>query len=341
MEKLRRARSPRFKIPDKLPTVHLTADDGAIIWYTYRRTLIDSHCLYDLFPHRSRQHLSRRLNTLRKARFIGRLPQQVEEWRHREGGGTTPFVYYLDYRGARWLNQEHGVQIRIDGRRYQHERLSWKNVPHTLGVTRFMVDHELAARSYPTIDLIEFDELLARAPKATRQRPQPERFQTEVTWQGNARKEGIRPDEVFALRNREAARGDRTMYYLLEEDHETETIVPGAEVRSSEAFFRQSSIYRKFLVYTHAYRNHVAREWFGFDRAFRVLFVTGSRTRRENMQEAFQEHFMLSPIKAKAGVHLFADKRMMAQYADDILAMPWQNERGEVVFIDGRGGEVQ
>ena len=66
---------------------------------------------------------------------------------------------------------------------------------------------------------------------------------------------------------------------------------------------------------------------------FRILSL-GGRVEERAGNGIFKR--TLSPIKAKAGVHLFVDKRMTAQYADDILAMPWQNERGEVVFIDGR-----
>ena len=54
------------------------------------------------------------------------------------------------------------------------------------------------------------------------------------------------------------------------------------------------------------------------------------------MQAAFREHMMSSPVNAKAGMNLFADRETLARYGNDILAMPWQDELGREFYIDDR-----
>ena len=337
MSEQRRAKSPRFELPNELPKVKITKDDETILWYLYRRRLVGAQHVYSLLPERSQDKLSRRLNLLRKARYVWRMEPPEEVWKKRKGGGSDHFVYALDYKGAQLLSQEFGVKLPEEKWRTSNEELAWKNVPHTLGITDFMVAVELARRQHATTSLIEFDELLKSSPEPTQLRAQPERFRTNLTWNGQRRREGIAPDEIFALRNTASARGDRTMYYFLELDRGKETIVPGAEARKAEWFFRQSSILKKFVIYTHAFRNKTHTEWFGFPKGFRVLYVTRPPTRRENMQAAFREHMMPRPIQAKAGMNLFADSEMMERYSDDIFAMPWQDEIGREFYIDGRG----
>ena len=320
----------------QLPNPKITKDDEAVFWHVYRRRLITADNLYDLFPTRSKEKFSKRLLLLSKARYLWLMDLSKSGIRLRQGRGANPRVFAMDYGGAQYLSRKFGVKIQEEKWRTQNEKLAWKNIPHTLGITEFMVSLEVAARQYPTTRLIEFDSLLKNAPTATRRRPQPERFRTKLTWLGASREEGIMADEVFSLHNAQSAHGDRQLYYLYEEDNDNETIVPGAQVRNSERFFRQSSILRKFVVYNYAFRNRIHERWFGFPKAFRVLHRTGSRTRMENMQIAFRQHMMSSPIDAKAGMNLFVDRETFAEYAGDILAIPWEDEIGRTFYIDDR-----
>ena len=318
------------------PNVEITDDDIAIFWHVYRRRLIEAESIYALLPHRPQDRLRRRLTVLQKARYLWVLDIPGTVLRRREGRGADSRVFALDYQAGKLLNDRFNVKVAVEKWRTKNEALAWKNIPHTLGITDFMVSLDLATRQYPATSLIEFDELLKGAPRTTQKRAQPERFRTEVVWNGKKNPEGIAPDAIFALRNRESTQGDRTMYYLYEEDKDNQTLVPGAQVRNSDRFFRQSSILRKFVVYTYAFRNRTHEKWFGFPKAFRVLYVTGSPVRMGNMQAAFREHMMSSPIGAKAGMNLFADRVTLAQHGDDILAMPWQDELGREFYIDDR-----
>ena len=116
-----RAPSPRFKLPDELPNVAITDDDIALIWYHYRLRLIDSESIYSLFPTRSKEKLSKRLNNLRKARYLGRLPKQALEWQHKEGGGSTHLVHALDYRGAQLLRDRFNEPVPVKGWKGKNE----------------------------------------------------------------------------------------------------------------------------------------------------------------------------------------------------------------------------
>ena len=323
---------------DQLPGVRITKDDEAVFFQVWRRRLITADDLYRLFPARSTEKFSKRLKLLSRARYLWLMDLKDTGIRLREGRGANPRIFALDYRGAQYLSRTLGIEIVEEKWHTKNSSLAWKNVPHALGVTEFMASHELATRRSPTTRLVEFDELLKKAPSKTKAKaqPQPERFRTRVRWNEEDRDEGIMPDEIFSLHNTQSARGDRQMYYLYEEDNGNETIVPGAQVRNSERFFRQSSYLRKFVLYHFAFQNDVAKKWFGFSKAFRVLHRTTSRERMENMQAAFSQYMMPPPINASAGMNLFVCRETYDEYADDVLAIPWKDEKGRTFYIDDR-----
>ncbi len=61
---------------------------------------------------------------------------------------------------AQLLRDQFRVPVRVKGWKGKNESFEWRNVQHTLGVTRFLVSLELAARQHPNIELIHFDQLL-------------------------------------------------------------------------------------------------------------------------------------------------------------------------------------
>lgn len=335
-----RAPSPRFTDPDDVHRFRITDDDKQICLFVYRRRVVRSRDIYRAFQHRSEQHLNRRINTLRKNRYLDRLKQTKEEWLHLVGKGTSHMLYALDYKGARLVNDEFNVGVSEQGWRTKNKDLTWQSMPHTLDVTRFMTLYTVAAHKHPSAELVEFDELLKKAPRVTQRCAQPLRFRTTVRWNGEPREAGIMSDAAFGVRCARPDGSISTMYFLHEWDRGTETIVPGPDARrNNERFFHRSSYLKKFLIYHFAFQNRIHQSWFGFTAPFRVLHVTQSQERRESMQRTFRDFFMRPPFRAKAGVNLFADVDTLSQSEGNVFSMPWRDETDRMYYLDGRKAE--
>jgi len=94
---------------------------------------------------------------------------------------------------------------------------------------------------------------------------------------------GLKPDGVLSIYEK----GDSNpRNYLLEIDRGT------MPLRSKH--FNRSSILKKYHSYADTHIRGLAKEKFGFSN-FRVLFVTNSQTREENMQELWAQEFARLP----------------------------------------------
>ena len=329
----RQQQSPRLKREDDRdpPSIRLTDDDTAILWHVFRNRLIDSDSIYRLFPNRSKQQLSRRLNALFRAHYIGRPRRQIELFP--PGEGSNHLVYGLDREGARLLSEEHGAAINRYHWLQKNNELTRTNIAHTLATTHFMVDLEIAAREHGRIRVIPFDELLATfAPSRTRALPLPERIRVSVNWNGHEGDEGTIPDRIFGLEYLALPKGQNRSVFFLEIDEGNETVVPGEGQQKSASFFRRSSILRKFLIYALAYRARIHESHFGFAAAPRILTVTTSKVRVESMQRAYREHLAPQPLAIKPGLFLF-----LTRSNGEPLSMQtdWQNGAGHIARLDG------
>lgn len=296
-----RAPAPRFKLPTERPTIQLTPDDDRILWHAYRHRLIDSAMLYALLPERSPQNLSRRLNSLRKAGYLDRPPQQME--RVRLSGGSAPLVYALGRHGAVRLRDLHGAAVSPDRWRQKNTEIRGRSIQHTLATTRFLVELEIAARRQQAVELLHADQVLSadrlRRPGALTLRP-------VVDWYGHHGEEGTAPDRLIALRDRRLPAERDTQVLLIEIDQGTETIAPSGAKLRSRSFFRDTSLLRKFVIYAQAFRSGTHRDQLGIP-VFRVLTVTTSPARVAQMQAAYQAHLATAPLQIRPGLFLFTD----------------------------------
>jgi hypothetical protein len=178
-----------------------------------------------------------------------------------------------------------------------------ENLDHTLAVTRFLVDLELACRARDDLDLIAFEEILAAAPEETRQSPIPGRWPVPVSWSGRTGMVQIAPDAIFGLRMRKPDGRSVRTFMFVEIDRGTMTIVPAKQVRESEAFLHRATILRKLLTYAQSHLKGLHTARLGIPIA-RVLFLTTSAARAEAMREA-AARFVVGPGKAPAGLFLF------------------------------------
>lgn len=322
-------RRRRYERTKERPSISLTDDDDAILLHVYRHRLIDANQLRQLFPNRSAQKLGRRLTDLYDAGYIER-PQLQRERPRRPGGGSWPEVYALDRLGAeRVRSAERPVSVK--GWKQKNERIRGASIAHTVNTTQFMVDVECATREEGHVGFIHGEDIPRRDRKAVGSLPtSAQAITADIAWNGLRGREGTAPDRVLGLHYPQNPEGKQFAYFFLEIDQGTEVIEPlGRKLRSS-AFFRDTSLLRKFVVYASAYQQKSYQRQFEM-RSFRVLTVTTNRGRAERMQETVMRHFTESELRVPPGLFLFTDWETWQERAQ--ASVPCQTANGSEIDL--------
>lgn len=121
-----------------------------------------------------------------------------------------------------------------------------ENLDHTLAVSRFLIDLELACRGRDDVSVIPFEEILAAAPIATQRATFPSVWTVPIEWRGMTADVQLAPDAIFELRRSKPGHPVSRAYFFLETDLGTMTIEPGEEVLERPAFLHRASLLRKF-----------------------------------------------------------------------------------------------
>ena len=270
----KRVSHPRFRREGSTPRIELTDDDAEILRHVYRHRFIRAEDLYRLFYDRSSDRLSRRLTALYRAGYLD--SSRSADRPLQTGRLADRWVYGLDTAGARYLERDAGVPIGSADWKSRNRSYTRESLDHTLAITRFLVDLEVACRVRTDVSLIRFEDILANAPEATRRSRFPMSWPVPIQWHGGKAEVQVAPDAIFGLR---VIRTDGTAtrsYFFLEMDRGTMTIVPSERVRESDAFPYRATILRKLHAYANSYRLGLHKERFSFQ-APRVLFLTPQR----------------------------------------------------------------
>jgi hypothetical protein len=297
-----RASYPRFNRPDSEARVQLTKDDAEILRRVFRYRFIRASDLYRLLAHRSSDRISRRLVRMYRAGFLDRPPAQIDRFR---AGGSQSLVYGLARKGAAYLAETNDLAVSLRDWKSRNETYTRENLDHTLAVTRFLVDLELACSKREGLELIPSDEIAAAAQSSGLQLSPVVRWSVPVSWHGRSGKVQIAPDAVFGLRFRNPSGAPRRTFIFLEVDRGTMTIVPARQVRESDVFLFRATILRKLLTYAESYRQGLHRDQLGLPTA-RVLLLTSSPARAEAMRAA-AHRFVVSGGRVPAGLFLFGE----------------------------------
>jgi hypothetical protein len=280
---------------------------------------VDAEHIYRLFPERSSDRISRRLTLLFRNEFLDRPMAQIDRFRD---GGSRPLVYGLGNAGARFLKEQLGTSIGATDWRSRNKTYTRESLEHTLAVSRFLIDLELACRLRDNVSLISFEEILTRAPAVTRRLGNPARWSINVQWHGTRSTILIAPDAIFGLRMGSEAGETRTAYYFLEIDRGTMTILPSERVRESDAFPYRATILRKLYAYADSHRQGLHKEHLGIASA-RVLTLTTSASRVSAMRHT-AETLIVQPMKLPAALFLFGEQLAKA----DPLAQDLEDASG-------------
>ena len=126
----------------------------------------------------------------------------------------------------------------------------------------------------------------------------------------------VNPDYPFALRSPTITR----RCYIGECDRGTMPIK--RRTRAGELDLEKTSIVRKFLAYIQGFSDQMHERQFGW-KAFRILFITTTPERADNMREALQE---LTTARNLRRIFYFSTVDALAT---DVLAHQWIDGNGE------------
>ena len=148
---------------------------------------------------------------------------------------------------------------------------------------------------------------------AARQNPRPYFWKVDVRWKGKPEVLHPIPDKIFALERLDPPGGKKCLF--LEFDTGSQPVV--------RPDLSKSSILRKLIAYGETYRRDLHTATYGFPN-MRVLFVTSSGQRIDNMIEAHQRHtkHLCSPKR-----FVFADQAELLGAAD-FFQYPWLDAEG-------------
>lgn len=190
--------------------MRVTARDIALLQHIARFRLASGAQLARL-DGGSAQNVSRALLALFENEYVDRpVAQAASRLLH---NGSRPAIYGLTRKGARLLG-DHGFQVQrslLDG--IDKERgARWRFVEHTVSITEFLVQLELAARARQNIRILDRDEIVEDAPSSKRER-QP-RIEATIRLDGALKRNAVIPDALFGLRFND----EEESYFALEID---------------------------------------------------------------------------------------------------------------------------
>jgi Replication-relaxation len=202
----------------------------------------------------------RRLQALFHAELLDRPPQQLRRWWVH--GRAKHYVYALGIEGHRLLYPElHRKGAKTDWR-LRNRRAEALYMEHRLAVSEVILSFVLAAEQLGLqVPAWHDGDSFHRATGLPRR--------IEIPWRGDSLAVPLHPDGYFVL-----AREDRREHFLLEVDRGTEPI--------ARSQWSGTSIRRKLAAYWQVYASRL-NERAGMP-SFRVLTVTTSQTRVENMR---------------------------------------------------------
>jgi hypothetical protein len=199
----------------------------------------------------------------------------------------------------------------------RNRRYTRENLDHTLAVTRFMIDLELACRAREDVEFIPFENIGDSTAR---------KWSVVLPWHGSQADITVAPDAIFGLRLRVSREKWLRSFYFLEIDRGTMTITPSESARRSDGFLYRSSILRKLLAYAVSHLDNMHQDRLAIPAA-RVLMVTTKASRSEAMRKA-ANRLVVSPLNVPMGLFLF-----VADTDIDPLTMPFQEASGATVRL--------
>jgi hypothetical protein len=328
MPTITRARYSKYRRIADTPNIAVTNDDDQILLEVYRHDIIDANTICTLLALRSIDKVRRRLRKLHLNQYLQRLAQ-IEQI-HVPGGGSLPVAYTLGVKGAKHLTEAYGLVAKPDRYRDRGKTLSSQHVLHALEQTRFLVSCRKSAQARDHLEFLYPDQIYTRfAPEILKRDTLPSVVSARVNWHGYSETEGTIPDGFFMLRYKNLPDGRNRRALFLEIDRGTETIDVSDRKLKTLKFWKDTSLLRKFVVYSYAFAGRTHERAFGVP-TFQVLTVTTNRDRVGKMQEMYRKRLAVRPHSVKPYRFLFTDLQTIFSHEGDILAVPFEDGEGKV-----------
>jgi hypothetical protein len=307
-----RERGRLFQRPEKPRAVRITFRDIALMTNIARLRLASAAQLAAL-DGGSQQNVARCLLTLWENKYLERPVAQIDSRKRENGSRST--IYGLTRKGAAFLRRQGFDMNRrlLDG--IDSEKgAGWRFIEHSIGISEFFVQLELAARKRKDLRILERCEILEDAPKGRNTRRI--RLEASIRLGGTQKKNAVIPDGFFGLR---FLNEEQESYFMYEKDRGEMPI----ERRKN---LQGTYIAKKLLTYYEASRQRVHVHELGIPN-FRVLVETTTPDRVEQMLE------VLGDITDGKGsnIFLFIDERALAE--SDPLAANWISGKGSRIRI--------
>ncbi len=201
-----------------------------------------------------------------------------------------------------------GVSIGATDWRSRNRTYTRENLDHTLAVSRFLIDLEIACRTRSDLSLITFEDILAASPEVTRRSRFPMSWSVPVQWHGGKTEVRLAPDGIFGCRVVRPSGKAVRAYFFLEIDRGTMTIAPSERVRESESFPYRATVLRKFYAYVDSCRLGLHQRIFRIQSP-RTLFVTTGAARVERLKLAGE--LVLRQKNVSSPILLFATEALI------------------------------
>lgn len=284
-------RTPKFKRkPEQLGGLQLQKRDIAIIRLLHNYRFLNSEQI-KLLTEGSAQGISRRLQKLYHHRFLDRPRHQLSTpW-----AGSQKMVYALGARGADLLAEKLGTDRGKVRWGEKNREAKDRHITHTLMISNFRVCLELGLRKLNDVALLFWQ-------KESREHLSDHAYVRDS--RGRRHKIPIVPDSFFAM---EDTKPKTHMYFFLEADQST-------------------MVNRRFLdkmrAYWRWYREGRHTKKFGIKKGFRVLTITKTEQRKENLRKTTK-----SADDAQTGSFMFwftSQLKYSIEKPESILGPIWQ-----------------
>lgn len=312
----RRKRGRRFERPTERPALVVTPRDIAIIRAVAHHRFLTSRQI-QLIVSGSDKNILERLKLLWRAGYLDRPRAQISYY---STTGSTRMVYALADQGARLLNQADGVNFPEDDWTHKNKTIGHPYIQHALAVADLHVALLVAVRARQGIEHIGAPQLIAAFPQPPLSLDRAFAWQTKIVQNGLNFSVTVNPDYPFALRSPTITR----RCYIAECDRGTMPVK--RRTRSGDLDLEKTSIVRKFLAYIQGIVEQMHERQFGW-KAFRILFITTTKERADNMRKALQE---LSTARNIRRVFYFST---IDALTTDVLAHQWIDGNDELQVL--------
>lgn len=296
-------KTPRFgKEPESVGGIRIQPRDIEIIRLAYEYRLLDSKQIQALLDS-SNQGILRRLKKLHHHDYLDRPKSQFALAEPLSGG--INLVYALGDKGADLLAEKFGIDRGKIKWKKKNEKVKERHIKHTLMISDFRTCLSVALKNVPETELLFW----------TRENPQElkdyVRFK-ERGIRGRQRRLTVVPDGFFAIQD--PGDPEYQMHFFLEADRSTMTNT------------RFKNKMRAYWLMWYQTEKEGRKNRFGVE-SFRVLTITKSERRKENLRKVAKE---ADDKHIGSGIFWFAtEKNYQIEKPATILRKIWQTPRDD------------